>query len=69
MMDESAMTKNEALKEHVRSHVSYPATKAQLLQSCMVGEFPEDVHKMAEMHLQDKTYDTADEVLKDLHMM
>lgn len=68
-MDESAMTKNEALKEHVRGHVSYPATKAQLLQSCMVGEFPEEVHKMAEMHLQDKTYNTAEEVLKDLHMM
>lgn len=68
-MDESAMTKNEALKEHVRSHVSYPATKAQLLQSCMVGEFPEEVHMMAEMHLQDKAYNTAEEVLKDLHML
>ncbi len=68
-MDETAMAKNEALKEHVRSHVSYPATKAQLLQSCMVGEFPEEVHKMAEMHLQDKNYNSADEVLKDLHMM
>jgi hypothetical protein len=68
-MDESAMTKNEALKEHVRSHVSYPATKAQLLQACMVGEFSEEVHQMAEIHLQDKTYRTADDVLKDLHMM
>lgn len=68
-MDESAMTKNEVLKEHVRSHVSYPATKTQILQLCMAGEFPEEVHKMAEMHLQDKTYITADDVLKDLHMM
>jgi len=68
-IDETAMTQNEALKEHVRSHVSYPATKAQLLQSCMVGEFPEEVHKMAEEYLQDKTYNMAEEVLKDLHMM
>lgn len=68
-MDEKAMTQNQALSEHIRSHVSYPATKAQLLQSCMVGEFPEEVHKMAEAHLQDKTYKSADEVLKDLHMM
>lgn len=68
-MDEKAMTQNQALKDHVRGHVSYPATKAQLLQSCMVGEFPEEVHKMAEAHLQDKTYKSADEVLKDLHMM
>ena len=37
-MEEMEMTKNEALKEHVRSHVSYPATRAQLLQSCMVGK-------------------------------
>jgi hypothetical protein len=35
----------------------------------MVGEFPEEVHKMAEEHLQDKTYNTAEEVMKDLHMM
>ena len=68
-MDEKVMTENEALKEHIRSHVSYPATREQLLQSCMVGEFPEEVHKMAEAHLQDKTYNTAEEVLKDLHMM
>ncbi len=68
-MEETAMTKNEALKEHVRGHVKYPASRAQLLQSCMVGEFPEEVHRMAEMHLQDKTYNTADEVLRDLHMM
>lgn len=68
-MDETAMTQNEALKEHVRSHVSYPATRAQLLQACDAGEFPEEVHKMAELHLQDKTYNSAGKVLKDLHMM
>jgi hypothetical protein len=67
-VDEHAMIENQALKEHIQSHVMYPATKAQLLQSCMVGEFPDDVHKMAEMHLQDKTYTSAAEVLRDLHM-
>jgi hypothetical protein len=35
----------------------------------MVGEFPEAVRKMAEMHLTDKTYNTANEVLKALHML
>lgn len=68
-MDEMAMKDNVALREHVSSHVGYPATKAQLLQACIVGEFPEAVHKMAEMHLKDKTYNTANEVLKDLHML
>lgn len=55
--------------DSVSKHVSYPATKAQLLQACSAGEFPEAVHKMAESHLQDKTYNMADEVLKDLHML
>ena len=68
-MDEHAMVSNQALKEHITSHVTYPATKAQLMQSCMVGEFPEEVHEMAKDHLQDKTYNSAEEVLKDLHMM
>lgn len=68
-MDEMKMHTNEALKAHVSGHVSYPATKAQILQACMTGEFPEDVRKMAESHLMDKTYQTADEALKDLHMM
>ncbi len=67
-MDESAMVGSEALKAHVSSHVMYPATKAQIMQSCHTGELPDDVHKMAEAHLEDKTYQSADEVLKALHM-
>jgi hypothetical protein len=68
-MDETMMTESAALKAHVSSHVSYPATKAQILQSCMPGEVPDPVKMMAEMHLQDKTYASAEEVLRDLHMM
>jgi hypothetical protein len=65
---EQDMHSNEALKAHVSSHVKYPATKAEILMACHTGETPEDVLKAAESHLQDKTYATADEVLKDLHM-
>jgi len=67
-MDERIMTQNAALKAHVSSHVSYPATKAQILRSCMPGEVPDEVQKMVEMHLQDKTYQSAMEALRDLHM-
>jgi hypothetical protein len=67
-MDESMMTMSKAWKDHVSSHVKYPATKAQILQSCMAGEFPDEVRKMAEMHLQDKTYASAEEALRDMHM-
>jgi len=68
-MDEHAMHMNEALRAHVTSHVKYPATKAEILMACHTGETPEDVLKMAETHLQDKTYASAEEALKDLHMM
>jgi hypothetical protein len=68
-MEEHDMHTSEALKTHVSSHVKYPATKAEILMACHEGETPEDVLKAAEMHLQDKTYASADEVLKDLHMM
>jgi hypothetical protein len=67
-MDDHAMHTNMALKDHVKSHVKYPATKAQILMACHTGETPEDVLKMAETHLQDKTYNTAEEALRDLHM-
>ena len=67
-MDEHAMVSNAALMEHIKSHVTYPASKAQILSACYAGELPDEVHKMAEMHLQDKTYKSADEVMKDLHM-
>jgi len=67
-MDEHAMHTSMELKEHVTSHVKYPATKAQILMACHTGETPDDVLKMAEMHLQDKTYKTAEEALRDLHM-
>jgi hypothetical protein len=67
-MAEHDMHTNQALKDHVVSHVKYPATKAQILMACHDGETPADVLKAAEEHLQDKTYRSANEALKDLHM-
>jgi hypothetical protein len=62
------MHSSKELREHVTSHVQYPASKAQILMACHDGETPQEVLKAAEAHLQDKTYSSADEVLKDLHM-
>ena len=67
-MDDQAMHTNQALRAHVMSHVKYPATKAQILMACHDGETPADILKTAEMHLQEKTYKSANEALKDLHM-
>ena len=67
-MDEHAMHTSKELKEHVTSHVKYPATKSEILMACHDGETPADVLKAAEMHLQDKTYQNAEEALRDLHI-
>jgi len=67
-MGDHDMHSSKELREHVSSHVTYPASKAQILMACHTGETPEDVLKAAEMHLQDKTYNSAAEVLQDLHM-
>jgi hypothetical protein len=61
-------TIDEALLEHLRTHVSFPATRAQLLEACKTGEFPEEARQLAEMQLKDKTYRSADEVMADLGM-
>jgi hypothetical protein len=60
--------KHESLEEHVRGHVTYPATKAQILQSCMTAGFKPDETEKAMAKLQDKTYNSAEEVLQDLQM-
>lgn len=67
-MGENEMHTSMSLKEHVTSHVKYPATKAEILMACHTGETPEDVLKAAENHLQDRTYQSAEEVLRDLHV-
>jgi len=61
--------KHESIEEHVRNHVTYPATKAQILQSCNAEGFSGEDSRKATTNLQDKTYATADEVLKDLRKM
>ena len=67
-MQNSKLHSSKELKEHVMSHVKFPATKAEILMACHDTETPADVLKMAETHLQDKTYNTAAEALKDLHI-
>ena len=61
-------TLDEALLEHLTIHVSFPATKAQLLEACKAGEFPEEARQLAELKLKRKTYHSADEVMADLDL-
>jgi hypothetical protein len=67
-MEERSMVDLKTFKEHVGSHVDFPATKMKILESCREGEFADDVIQAAESRLQDKTYQSAGEALKDLQM-
>jgi hypothetical protein len=67
-MEQRTMVDLSKFKEHVGSHVGFPTTKARILEACRDGEFADDVIKVAESRLQDKTYQTAGEALKDLQM-
>jgi len=68
-MHEMHGMKDESLEEHVSKHVSYPATKAQILQSCMTEGFSAEETKMGGAKLKEKTYQSAEEAMKDLRGM
>ena len=65
-MDDMSMKEMET---HIREHVTYPATKQQIVEGCnMMSHVPDDARKMVEMKLRDKTYMSADEVMMDMGM-
>ena len=54
---------------HVREHMSYPASKDQLIQACnMMSHVPEADRKWFEETLPEGTYNSADEVLGKLRL-
>ncbi|HEY4717432.1 MAG TPA: hypothetical protein VIH14_00305 [Anaerolineales bacterium] len=61
--------KHESLEEHIRGHVNYPASRDQILTSCLAEGFSKEEAEMANSHLQDKTYNSAEEVMEALHHM
>ena len=72
---ETALGKEERLKlrehmrlrEHIVKHVTYPATKQELVSACKgMHEMKTDDKKWFEETLADKTYNSADEVMKAL---
>lgn len=51
--------------DHLRSHQSYPATKAQLVAQCdNLSDFSEEDKKEFSEKLPEGTYNSADEVIK-----
>lgn len=65
-MDDMGMKEMEM---HIREHVTYPATKQQIIDGCnMMSHVPDEGRKMVEMKLKDKTYMSAEEVMMDMGM-
>lgn len=55
---------------HLKNHQKYPATKDELVKECdSLSDFSDTDKKWFKTHLTDKTYKSADEVMKSLGMM
>lgn len=51
--------------DHIKNHQKYPATKADLVAECdSLSDFSEEDKKEFESKLEDRTYNSADEVIK-----
>ena len=56
--------------DHLKNHQKYPASKADLEAECDgLTDFSNEDKEWFKMHLIDKTYKSADEVIKTLGLM
>lgn len=50
--------------DHLKTHQSYPATKAELVAECnMLSDFSKEDKKWFEENLPEKTYNSAEDVM------
>ena len=55
--------------EHLKSHQSYPATKAELVATCNnLSDFSEEDKREFESKLPEGTYNSAEEVAEALNL-
>lgn len=53
--------------DHLKKHQSYPASKADLVKECNhLSEFSKEDKEWFEEHLEDKMYNSAEDVMKQL---
>ena len=66
--EEITIMKNvKNVMDHLKKHQKYPATKAELVKECdELSDFSDADKEWFKMHLTDKTYISADEVIEDL---
>jgi len=59
-------SKTDIIK-HVREHAKYPSTKSELIAQCAgMSDVPKVDKEWIEQNLPDRTYNTADEVIRAL---
>jgi len=54
---------------HVREHAKYPSTKSELIAFCAgMSDVPKVEREWVEQNLPNRTYSTADEVIRSLKL-
>jgi hypothetical protein len=57
--------KKKAALDHLRDHISYPATAEELKKACNdMEDVDEELRKEFNENIQDGTYNSAEEVMK-----
>lgn len=57
------------LMMHLNEHVSYPATKNEILKACNeMSDVPEEEKEMFTADLPEKTYNNAEEIVNALNL-
>ncbi len=55
--------------KHIKEHQKYPATKKEMVAECEnLSDFSKEDKEWYISHLDDKTYNSAEEVLEALHL-
>lgn len=58
------------MKEHLESHITYPATKTDIMRACNdMSHVPNEHKKMFLENLPDETYQSSDAVMQAANMM
>lgn len=70
LVDRKEVVKMKDVKntiDHLKNHQKYPATKEELVMECdNLSDFSKEDKEWFESNLMDKTYNSADEVIKEL---
>lgn len=64
-----ATVSKKEVREHIKSHLKYPATKKQLVEACnKMSDVPKADREWFQKNLPEGTYKSADEVIKALKL-